>query len=80
MRGLAAVLQHVPPPGFSDGVGDADVVGHDVDEHAHARADAASADSAAEALGAAARRVDAVVGDDVVAVVLPGSAASSGER
>ena len=35
VRRLLAVGQHVPPPGVLPGPGDADVVGDDVDEHAH---------------------------------------------
>ena len=35
--GRGSVLQHVPPPGGRPGRGDPDVVGHDVDQHAHAQ-------------------------------------------
>ncbi len=51
---VAAVLQNVPPPRVLLGVVDADVIGHDVDDQAHA-ACSAPPRTAAPALGAAER-------------------------
>ena len=64
----AAVREHVPPPRHRGRRGHADVVRHEVGEHPHA-ARPCRRRRALERLGAAARRVDAGVVDDVVAVV-----------
>ena len=68
---LPAEPQHVPPPRVLGRRRDTDVVGHDVDEHAHAQP-ACLGRQRGEALGPAALRVDVVERDDVVPVLAAG--------
>ena len=63
--------QHVPPPRVLRRGGDADVVGHDVDEDTHAEP-AGLGRERGEALLAAPLGVDVVEGDHVVAVLAAG--------
>ena len=68
VRRVRPVGEQVPPPAAGRRAGDADVVGHDVDDHAHARG-VGGCRQPAQAIGSAARRIDGGVVDDVVAVL-----------
>ena len=73
------VLQHVPPPRRGRGVGDAHVVGHEV-EHQAEPVLVQRRDEPVEALPPAARLVDVRVVDGVVAVVAALGRAQQGEE
>ena len=86
MSNAAACSESRPLPSTSHhhtesaGVADADMVGHDVDQHAEAGRRARRFATCASARLTAAAVVDLAVVDHVVAVLEPGSAASTGDR